>query len=91
MDPLSNEDSRLLFDPQGARDWNEDMKNIPIGWLQSPHQVLAHIRMQNLWPLSRNMNLTIKRAKFLYAIIHRVPFCLCKNIVMTMMEMQEEN
>jgi hypothetical protein len=67
------------------------MKSFPIGWLQSPHRLLARIMMQNLWPLSHNSNLTLHRARFLYAIITRVPLCMCKHIVMTMIEMQEDN
>jgi hypothetical protein len=67
------------------------MRNIPIGWLQSHHLLLSRIMMHNLWPLSRNSNITIRRAKFLYAIIKRVPFGLCKHIVQTMMEMLEEH
>jgi hypothetical protein len=27
----------LLFDPQGVEEWHEEIRNIPIGWLQSPH------------------------------------------------------
>jgi hypothetical protein len=81
----------MLFDPQRVEEWHEEMRNIPNGWLQSPHHLLARIMIQNLWPLSRNSNITIRRARFLYAIIRRVPFCLCKHIVQTMMEMLEEH
>jgi len=91
VEPPSIEDLRLLFDPQRVEEWHEEMKNIPIGWLQSHHRLLARIMMQNLWPLSRNNNLTIRRARFLYAIIKCVPFCLCKHIVLTMMDMLEEH
>jgi hypothetical protein len=91
VDPPSIKDLRLLFDPQGAQDWHEEMKNIPIGWMQSPHKLLACIMMQNLWPLSKNSNITIRRARFMYSIIRRVSFCLCKHIVLTMMEMLEEH
>jgi hypothetical protein len=41
--------------------------------------------------LSRNSNITILRARFLYAIIRHVSFCICKHIVQTMMEMLEEH
>jgi len=89
--PPSIEDLRMLFDHQGVEEWNEEMRNIPNGWMQSPHRLLARIMMQNLWPLSRNNNITIRRARFLYAIIRRVPFYLCKHIVQTMMEMLLEH
>jgi len=89
--PPSIEDLQMYFDPHRTQVWTEDMKNIPIGWLQSPHRLLARIMLQNLWPLSRNSNLTIRRAKFLYAIIQRVSFYLCKHIVTSMIEMQEES
>jgi hypothetical protein len=69
VDLPSIEDLRLLFDPQGAQDWNENMKNISIGWLKSPHRLLARIMMRKPWPLSKNNNLIIRRAIFLYAII----------------------
>jgi hypothetical protein len=91
VDPSSIEDLRLHFDPQEVEEWHEEMRNIPIGWLQSHHRLLARIMMENLWPLSRNSNITIRRARFLYAIIRHVPFCLCKHIVQTMMEMLEEH
>jgi hypothetical protein len=66
------------------------MKNILIGWLQFHHRHLARIMLQNLWPFSRNNNLTIRSARFLYAIIRRVPFYMCKHIIMTMIETQED-
>jgi hypothetical protein len=81
----------MCFDPQGAQDWVEDTKYISISWLQSPHRLLPHIMMQNLWPLSHNSDLTLRRARFTYAIICKVPFCTCKLIVMTMIEMQEDS
>jgi hypothetical protein len=52
---------------------------------------LARIMAHNLWPLSRNNNITIRKARFLYAIIRRVPFCLSKHIVQTTMEILEEH
>jgi hypothetical protein len=67
------------------------MKKIPIGWFHSPHRLLAWIVLQNLWPLSRSSDLTIRQVRFLYAIITRVPFYLCKHIVMTMIEMQDDS
>jgi len=43
------------------QDRHEEMKTIPIGWLQSPHRLLAQIMMQNMWPLSRNSNIDKRR------------------------------
>jgi hypothetical protein len=45
VDPPSMEDLRLLFDPQGVEEWHEEMRYIPIGWLQSHHRLLARIMM----------------------------------------------
>jgi len=41
VEPPSIEDLRMLFDPQGL----EEIRNIPIGWLQSPHRLLSRIMM----------------------------------------------
>jgi hypothetical protein len=32
----------------------------------------------------------LKRARFLYALVMRMPFCLCKHIMQTMLEMKDE-
>lgn len=82
----------LVLDPQNSiSNWPENMKSIPMGWLKSPHRLLAWIMLQNLWPLSHNSNLALKKARFLYALIRRIPSCMCKHIVMTMIEMQEDS
>jgi len=33
----------------------------------------------------------LKRARFLYALVMRMPFCLCKHIMHTMLEMRDEH
>jgi hypothetical protein len=33
----------------------------------------------------------LKRARFLYALVQPVPFCLCKHIVLPMLEMQDKH
>jgi hypothetical protein len=40
---------------------------------------------------SSRSELVCKRARFLYALVQRVPFCLCKRIVLTMLEMRDEH
>jgi hypothetical protein len=45
----------------------------------------------NLWPIARRSELVLKRVRFLYALIQRVPFCLCKHILLTMLEMRDEH
>jgi hypothetical protein len=69
VDPPSIEHLRMCFDPQGHHVWEEDMQEVKIGWLNSPHRLLAWIVLQNLWPLVKHSTLTICRARFLYAII----------------------
>jgi hypothetical protein len=44
----------------------------------------------NLWPIAQRSELVYKRARFLYALIQQIPFCLCKHIVLTMLEMRDE-
>jgi len=47
--------------------------------------------LHNLWLLARESELVLKRASFLYALMHRVPFCLCMHIMLTMLEMRDEH
>jgi hypothetical protein len=92
VDPPTWEDKQMCFDPRKTiLEWSNNMKSILMGWLQSHHKLLARIMLQNLWPLSYNNNLTLRRARFLYAIIRRIPFCMCKHIVWTMIKMQEDS
>jgi hypothetical protein len=86
VDPPTWDDMQLIFDPQqnSIPDWSKNMRSISMGWLQSPQRLLAHIMLQNFWPVSRNSNLILKRARFLYALIQRIPFCMCKRIVMNL-------
>jgi hypothetical protein len=82
----------MCFDPhKNVLNWSDNIKSIQIRWLQSHHRLLARIMLQNLWPLSHNSNFILKRARFHYAIIQSIPFCMCKHIVLTMIEMQEDS
>jgi hypothetical protein len=44
----------------------------------------------NFWPQARRSELTLKKATLLYAIVMRTPFCLCKHILHTMLEVCDE-
>jgi hypothetical protein len=55
------------------------------------HRLLTKIVQHNLWPTGSRSDLIQKRAQFLYAIIMRLPFCLCKHILNIMLEARDEN
>jgi hypothetical protein len=46
--PPSIELLRMFFDPQGHHVWEEDIQEVKIGWLNSPHRLLAWIVLQNM-------------------------------------------
>lgn len=79
------------LNPGGDLEWEEQKTKIPISYLRGPEKLLARIVMQNMWPISRNSEVTIDRAKMIYAIINRVPFCLCTHMVMTMIELYDDH
>jgi hypothetical protein len=54
------------------------------------HRFLAKVVVTNLWPQARRSELTLKEATLLYAIVMRTPFCLCKHILHTMLEVRDE-
>jgi hypothetical protein len=64
--------------------------HIIIGTFSPPHRLLAKIVQHNLWPTVRRSELILKRAQFLYAIVMRMLFCLCKHILNRMLEMRDE-
>jgi hypothetical protein len=47
--------------------------------------------MQNIWPIARHSVVPLNRAPLINAIINQVPFCMCKHIIMTMVELQEDS
>jgi len=73
--------------PQGE----ERATTIRIGAFSPLHCLLAKIVHHNIWPTVRRSDLIQKRAQFLYALIMRLPFCLCKHILNIMLEAQDEN
>jgi hypothetical protein len=87
--PHSLDDLREFFHaiPQGE----ELTTTIRIGALSAPHCVLAKIVQHNLWPVVRHNDLILKRAKFVYAIYLRLPFCLCKHILGIILEARDES
>jgi hypothetical protein len=54
------------------------------------HRFLAKVAVTNLWPQARRSELTFKKATLLYAIVMGTPFCLCKHILHTMLEVRDE-
>jgi hypothetical protein len=51
---------------------------------------LANIIVTNFWPQACRSALTLKKATFLYAIVMITPFCLCKYILHTMLEVRDK-
>jgi len=64
---------------------------IRIGAFSPPHCLLAKIVQHNLWPTVCRSELILKRAQFLYAIVMRMPFCLCKHVLNRMLEMRDDH
>jgi len=87
--PLSLDDLREFFQavPQGE----ERATSIRIGAQSAPHRMLAKIVQHNLWPVVRCSDLILKKAQFVYAIYHRLPFYLCKHILGVILEAREES
>jgi len=54
------------------------------------HRFLAKIVVTNIWPQARRSELTLKKATLVYAIVIQTPFCLCKHILHTMLEVRDE-
>jgi hypothetical protein len=68
----------------------ERSTSIRIGALSPSHRMLAKIIQQNIWPVARRSDLILKRAKFVYAVHLRLPFCLCKQILGVMLKARDE-
>jgi len=82
----------FLHDFFGRRPQREDKSHsqINIGAFAPMHRFLAKVVVTNLWPQARRSELTLKKATLLYAIVMRTPFCLCKHILHTMLEVRDE-
>lgn len=74
--------------PQGKERAHSHIK---IGAFSPPHRLLAKIVLHNLWPIARRSELVLKMAHFLYALVMRIPFCLCKHILNTMLDMRDDH
>jgi len=86
----SLEQLRDLFNahPQGDERAHAHIK---ISAFSPPHRLLAKIGLHNLWPTARRSELVLKRARFLYPLVMRMPFCLCKHILNIMLEMRDNH
>jgi hypothetical protein len=65
--------------------------HIKIDEISPQHRLLAKIVLHILWPTARRSEPVLKRDRFLYALVMRMPFCLCKHILQTMLEMRDEH
>jgi hypothetical protein len=90
VDPPSMEEMIEFFDSHHQAQ-DRALQSIRIGVFSSFHRLLAKIVQHNLWLIARWSDLVPKRVRFLYALIQWVPFCLCKHIVLTMLEMRDEH
>jgi hypothetical protein len=90
MGPPSMDDLMDFFDahPQGDERAHQHIK---ISAFSSPHRLLVEIVLHNLWPTARLIELVLKRVRFLYALLMKMAFCLCKHIVHTMLEMRDDH
>jgi hypothetical protein len=63
---------------------------IKIGAFAPMHRFLAKVVVTNLWHQALQSELTLKKATLLHAIVMRTPFCLCKHILHTILEVRDE-
>lgn len=82
----------FMHDFFGMRPQREDKSHsqINIGAFVPMHRFLAKVVVTNLWPQACRSELTLKKATLLYAIVMQTPFCLCKHILHTMLEVRDE-
>jgi hypothetical protein len=90
VDPPSLEELIIFYDPQ-HRAPDRVSHSIRIGIFSSSHRLLAKLVQHNLWLMARRSELVLKRERFLYALIQRIPFCLCKHIVLTILQMRDKH
>jgi hypothetical protein len=92
--PADDETPNIIFlhDFFGMRPQREDKSHsqINIGAFAPMHRFLAKVVVTNRWPQARRSELTLKKATLLYAIVMWTPFCLCKHILHTMLEVWDE-
>jgi hypothetical protein len=89
-EPPNLELLRDFFDanPQG---YERAHAHIKISAFSPPHQLFVKIVLHNLWPTTRRSELVLKKAHFLYALAMRMPFCLCKHILNTILDMRDDH
>jgi hypothetical protein len=74
-----------------SQDEERAQTNIRIDAFSPSHRQLVKIVQHNLWPTVHRRDLILKRAQFLYAIVMRLSFCLCKHILNIMLEARDEH
>jgi hypothetical protein len=65
--------------------------HIKIGAFSPLHRLLATIVLHNIWPTTCRSELVLKMARLKYALAMRMPFCLCKHILNTMIDMRDDH
>ncbi|KAE7998027.1 hypothetical protein FH972_002606 [Carpinus fangiana] len=75
----------------GELEWDDNKSKIPTGHVRALERLLTQIVLQNIWPISLNSHVPLDRAIFIYGIIRHVPFCLCSQFLLTMLELYEEH
>jgi hypothetical protein len=90
VEPPTLEQLREFFHavPQGEE---RSHTNIRISSFSSRHRLLAKIVQHNLLPTIHRSELILKRAQFLYAIVMRLSFCLCKHILNIILKSKDEH
>jgi hypothetical protein len=80
LEPHSLEHIMDFFDahPQSEEQAHSHIK---IDAFSPPHCLLVKIVLHTLWPTAHRSELILKRARFLYALVRRMLFCLCKHIL----------
>lgn len=61
------------FNPAAGCFWLEHEKSMSIGYLAAP--MLAHIVMQNAWPINRHSEIGFDRARMVYGIAEGTTIC----------------
>jgi hypothetical protein len=63
---------------------------------QGEEQAHSHIKIgafspSHRLPTTRRSELVLKRARFMNALAMRMPFCLCKHVLNTMLDMRDDH
>jgi hypothetical protein len=72
--------------PQG-----DERAHAHIDAFSPTHRLLAKIVLHNFWPTTHRSELVLNRALFLYALVMRMPFYLCKHNLNIMLEMRDDH